>query len=147
MNSVYKSLFKSSKKNFCQLKDKLRSVIPHKMKEYHDVKHKYQNLKLGDITVGQVLGGMRGMPAIFYETSKLDAREVNKNFNLKGIMYRKHNLFELCEKLKFIDSQEPIPEALIWYLFTGEVPNESQIRFMIKNIQERSKIPSEVEDL
>ncbi len=62
-------------------------------------------------------------------------------------MFRKHNLFELCEKLKFFGSEEPIPEALIWYLFTGEIPKESEVKFLIKSMQERSKISKEVETL
>jgi citrate synthase len=62
-------------------------------------------------------------------------------------MYRNHNLFELCEELKFFGGDEPNPEALIWYLFTGEIPDEEQVAFLIKNMRERSQIPTEVETL
>ena len=62
-------------------------------------------------------------------------------------MYRDNNLFDLCEKLKFFGSEEPIPEALIWYLFTGEIPTADQTKFLIKNMQGRSQIPAEVENL
>jgi citrate synthase len=68
--------FKNSKKNFCLLKQKFQSVIPSKLKEFKHVKEAYGSKKVGEITVGQVLGGMRGMTGLFYETSKLDAQHV-----------------------------------------------------------------------
>jgi citrate synthase len=49
--------------------------------------------------------------------------------------------------LKFRGSEEPLPEALIWFLFTGEVPNASQVEFVIKDIQKRSHIPKDTEAL
>ena len=127
------------KRGFCMLKERMRQVIPGKLKELKEVKEIYGDKSLGEIKVSQVLGGMRGMTGLFYETSKLDAN--------KGIMYRNHNLFELCEKLKFRGSEEPLPEALIWYLFTGEIPTNEQVEFMIKNVHERSALPKETEDL
>jgi citrate synthase len=127
------------KRGFCILKDRMRQVLPGKLKEFKEVKEQYGEKKIGEIKVSQVLGGMRGMTGLFYETSKLDAN--------KGIMYRNHNLFQLCEELKFRNSEEPLPEALIWYLFTGEVPTAPQVEFMIKNVQQRSQLPKETEDL
>lgn len=71
-------MLKYTKKNFCQLKHKFTSVIPARLKEFKHVKDTYSNKKIGEITVGQVLGGMRGMTGMFYETSKLDAQKVYK---------------------------------------------------------------------
>ena len=110
------------------LQERMRAIVPGKVQEFKEIKKTYGAKKIGEITVDQVLGGMRGMPGLFYETSKLDAQ--------KGIMYRQHNLFDLCETLKYKGSKEPLPEALIWYLFTGEIPNESQIESTIKEITE-----------
>jgi hypothetical protein len=79
------SLYNISRKGFCLLKDRLHHIIPQRLKEFKEVKEKYGHKKLGDITVGQVLGGMRGMTGLFYETSKLDAQKVFYPFiNLKG---------------------------------------------------------------
>ena len=133
------NFFKVQKRGFCLLKDRIREIMPQKLKELKEVKEQYGEKKLGEIKVSQVIGGMRGMTGLFYETSKLDAQ--------KGIMFRKHNLFDLCKELKYKGSDEPLPEALIWFLFTGEIPNEKQIEFMIKNINDRSKIPKETESL
>ncbi len=127
------------KRGFCMLKERIRQVIPNKLKELKEVKELYGDKKIGEIKVSQVLGGMRGMTGLFYETSKLDAQ--------KGIMYWNHNLFQLCDELKFRNSEEPLPEALIWFLFTGEVPNAEQVEFVIKNLQQRAQIPAETEKL
>jgi citrate synthase len=132
-------MYTFSKKSFCQLKERVRAILPAKLKELKDVKEQYGEKKLGDIKVSQVIGGMRGMTGLFYETSKLDAQ--------KGIMYRGENLFEVCEKLKFKGSEEPVSEALLWFLFTGEVPNEKQTESVIQNIHHRAKIPTETEQL
>lgn len=132
-------LYKNSNKGFCLLKERLTQIMPAKIKEFKEVKEKYGDKKLGDIKVSQVMGGMRGMTGLFYETSKLDAQ--------KGIMFRNHNLFDLCHELKYKGSDEPLPEALLWFLFTGEIPNEKQTEFVIKNMQDRSQLPKETEDL
>ena len=79
-------LYQYQRKGFCMLKDKLRAIIPSKLAEIKEVKEKYGNCSLGEVTVSQALGGMRGVKGLFYETSKLDAN--------KGIMYRKKNLFD-----------------------------------------------------
>lgn len=132
MNKIFK-------KTFCQLKQKIHEVLPNKLKEFKHVKEHYGDKKIGEIKVSQVLGGMRGMTGLFYETSKLDSQ--------KGIMYRHFNLFDLCENLKFKGSPEPLPEALVWYLFTGEIPTEQQVDFLIQNMQERGHLPKDTEHL
>jgi citrate synthase len=45
---------------------------------------------LGKVTIDQVIGGMRGMPGLLYETSKLDPN--------RGIAYRGHDLYEILER-------------------------------------------------
>jgi citrate synthase len=46
-------------------------LIPIKQKELADIKKEYGNLVLEDVKVNQVIGGMRGMTGLIYETSKL----------------------------------------------------------------------------
>jgi len=69
-------LYQFQKKGFCILKDRLRTIIPAKLAELKDVKEKYGDKSLGEVTVSQCLGGMRGIQGLFYETSKLDANKV-----------------------------------------------------------------------
>jgi citrate synthase len=114
-----------------ELKKKLREVIPKQIHEFKEVKAKYGDKVIGEVKVSQVLGGMRGIQGLFYETSKLDAN--------KGILLRNHNLFDLCDHLKYKKSNEPLPEALIWFLFTGEIPNESETASVIEDIHRRNR--------
>jgi citrate synthase len=76
MQRISKMFFKTTKRNFCLMKQKLHSVIPQRVQEFKKVKEVYGNKKIGEITVNQVLGGMRGITGLFYETSKLDSQLV-----------------------------------------------------------------------
>lgn len=120
----------------CQLKQKLQEVIPKQVQEFKDVKTKYGDKVVSEVKVSQILGGMRGIPGLFYETSKLDAN--------KGILLRNQNLFDLVKGLKYQNSEEPLPESLLWYLFTGEVPTEKETESVIEDIHRRNaQIPFE----
>lgn len=114
-----------------QLKEKLKDVLPKKIDDFKQVKAKYGDNVVSEVKVSQILGGMRGIPGLFYETSKLDAN--------KGILLRNQNLFDLVKTLKHKNSEEPIPEALLWYLFTGEIPTESQTESVIEDIHRRTQ--------
>ena len=130
---------KTSRLNQSLLKEKMKEIFPNKLDEFNKVKQLYGDKTLCEVKVSQVLGGMRGINAMFYETSKLDAN--------KGILLRNHNLFDLCEKLKYKNSEEPLPESLLWFLFTGELPTEKQTEYMIAEINNRAAVPRETENL
>jgi citrate synthase len=117
----------------------MKEIIPKKLEEFNRVKKEYGDKVIGHVTVSQVLGGMRGINGLFYETSKLDANE--------GITFHEKNIFDLTNKLKYKGSEEPITEGLIWYLFTGQIPTESETSFMIKEIERRHALPKETEKL
>lgn len=53
------------------LKQKMEQKVAERLKVFNQFKKEYQNEKIGEIQAGQVIGGMRSMPAILYETSKL----------------------------------------------------------------------------
>lgn len=54
------------------------------------LKKELATVKLADIQAGSVIGGMRGMLGLVYETSKLHP--------VNGISYRGHDLFEIRKK-------------------------------------------------
>ena len=75
---------------------------------------------MGDVTLGQVVGGMRSMPGLLYETSKLH--------HIDGITYRGKDLFQVREQSpKAPGGSEPLPEAALWLLLTGEFPSQSEL--------------------
>jgi len=123
-------MFKKSGILNCQLKNKMRELIPKYQQDLKDVKTKYGDKVIGEVKVSQVLGGMRGIQGLFYETSKLDAN--------KGILLRNQNLFDLTKSLRYKGSEEPIVESLLWFLFTGEIPTEKQTEFVINDLHKRN---------
>jgi citrate synthase len=80
---------------------------------------------------------------MYYETSLLDANE--------GIRFRGFSIPELQQKLPTFKGPagqgEPIPEALIWLLLTGDVPTVEQARSVTEELRHRSKLPAHVEPL
>ncbi len=56
------------------LKSTLQSIIPEKRELLKQVKS-HADKKIGEITVGQVIGGMRTMKSMVWEGSVLDANE------------------------------------------------------------------------
>ena len=49
----------------------MASKIAEQQKTFNAFKKEHSDAKLGEITVGQVVGGMRGMMGMVYQTSKL----------------------------------------------------------------------------
>jgi len=70
------------------------------------------NQVVGEVKLGQVFGGARGIKMMVWETSSLDAE--------KGIRFRGYSIPELRELLpKVPGGKEPLPEALFWLMLVG----------------------------
>jgi citrate synthase len=122
------------------LKDALAAQIPAKQQEMKDLKAKYGGRSLGEVTVDQAIGGGRGIKAMYYETSLLDAEE--------GIRFRGYTIPELQEKLpSFKPGGEPLPEALIWLLLTSKIPTAEETQSLTDELAKRAVLPSHVEPL
>lgn len=91
-----------------------------------------------EVTIGQVLGGMKGMVSLLTCTSKLDPEE--------GIRFRGYSIPELREKLpKLHPDGEPLPEGLFYLMLLGELPTDGDVAFIGQQWAERSKnIPKHV---
>ncbi|PBK75482.1 putative citrate synthase [Armillaria solidipes] len=94
----------------------------------------------GPVVVDQLYGGMRGLPALIWEGSVLDADE--------GIRFRGKTIPE-CQALlpKAPGGSEPLPEALFWLLLTGEIPTQEQVTDLSKDWAARAAIPEFVEEI
>lgn len=114
--------------------------IADELKVYSAFKKEFANVKLGDITVASVIGGMRGMTGLVYETSKLH--------HINGITYRNQDLFSIVEKApKANGGSAPLVEGVLWLLLTGEYPSESEIAEFQKELYERGSLTEEQEKL
>lgn len=118
----------------------MEAAVAKRQAEVKEFRQQHGATKIGDITVAQVIGGMRGMPGMLYETSKLHPTE--------GIEYRGYDLFKIRELApKTVPGGQPIPEGVLWLLLTGEFPNEKEITDFKEEIFKRGQLTSEEEKL
>eukprot|EP00887_Chlorella_sp_A99_P005878 scaffold1.g5878.t1 len=124
-----------------ELRNVLAEKIPAEQERVKKLRKDCGSKKLGEVTVEQAIGGMRGIPAMLWETSLLDPDE--------GIRFRLgdgvlsdwgYSIPELQDKLPAaVDGGEPIPEGLLWLLLTGDVPTREQAQAVTEMLRERSK--------
>ncbi|KAJ0037580.1 hypothetical protein Pint_24117 [Pistacia integerrima] len=115
----------------------LKEMIPEQQERLKKVKSELGKSQLGNITVDMVIGGMRGMTGLLWETSLLDPDE--------GIRFRGLSIPE-CQKLlpTAKPDGEPLPEGLLWLLLTGKVPTKEQVDALSKELRDRATIPDYV---
>merc|ERR1712014_156315 len=127
----------SSARAASTLRDRIVELIPEKQKEIIDFRKEHGNTEIGSINVNMLYGGMRGMKAMVWETSVLDADE--------GIRFQGYTIPECQERLPAAkEGGEPLPEGLFWLLVTGEVPTEEQVKGLSKEWAARADLPAHV---
>lgn len=95
--------------------------------------------KIDEVTIAQMLGGMRGVKSMLWETSQLDAQE--------GIRFRGYSIPELKEKLpRFRGGKEPMPEGLFWLMLVGEIPTQEEVQWLSDDWKKRADVPRHVLD-
>ena len=122
----------------------LKSVLYQKIQD-----HRKRTTKLlkehGDkvidqVTVSQVIGGMRGIKSLLTDISYLDP--------LEGIRYRGYTLPEVLEKLPKPEGAEmPYVEGLYYLLLTGEIPTAKEVEDEMVMFRNRRVIPLYVWDV
>ena len=124
------------------LKAVLAGQMDAKRAQLVDMKKKYGDVSLGEVTVDQAIGGARGVKCMLWETSLLDADE--------GIRFRGHTIPDLQQSLPTYSGKqedEPLPEALIWLLLTGEIPTAEQTQELTDDLHARAALPAHVEPM
>lgn len=119
------------------LRSELEDLIPEQQERLKKLKKEHGNVQLGNIGVDMVLGGMRGMIGLLWETSLLDPEE--------GIRFRGLSIPE-CQKLlpAAKPGGEPLPEGLLWLLITGKVPSKEQADSLSAELRSRASVPDHV---
>ncbi|KAJ5972928.1 Citrate synthase-like core [Penicillium vulpinum] len=121
------------------LKTTLKEVIPAKRELLKKVKAQGDDV-IGDVKVANVIGGMRGLKAMLWEGSVLDADE--------GIRFHGKTIKDCQKELpKGTTGTEMLPEAMFWLLLTGQVPSTGQVRAFSRELAEKSELPSHILDL
>lgn len=110
------------------------------MIEFQQLRKEHGDVVLGQVTIEQVLTGMKGIPALLTETSKLDPNE--------GIRFRGYSLPELQQKLpKLHPDGEPLPEGLFYLMIIGEIPTLEDVENISKDWATRAHVPQHVFDV
>jgi citrate synthase len=100
------------------------------MKEYGDV-------KIGDVTIAQALGGMRGVKCLVTDISYLDPYE--------GIRFRGYTIPEVLEMLpKPKDAEIPYVEGFLYLLLTGDIPTHKDVKDVEHELVNRRNVPDYV---
>ncbi len=121
-----------------KIKEKFAGKIEGSIREVREFLAAHGDEKMGEITVRQLYSGMRGMPALIYETSKLDPAE--------GIRFRGYSIPELNEVLPKYppEGKQPLPEGIFYLMLMNELPTEDEVRRISNNWARRSIVPPHV---
>ncbi|KAF2499335.1 citrate synthase-like protein [Lophium mytilinum] len=121
------------------LKETFKKVLPAKKELLKKVKANGDKV-IGEVKVENTLGGMRGLKAMIWEGSVLDANE--------GIRFHGKTIKDCQKELpKGTSGTEMLPEAMFWLLLTGEVPSVGQTRALSRELAEKGQIPKFVEKM
>ncbi len=120
---------------------KLKQVLANKIDEWRPRTSKllkdYGNVKVDEVTIGQIIGGMRGIKCLVTDISYLDPHE--------GIRFRGFTIPEVLEMLpKPPGGEIPYVEGFIYLLLTGEVPSKKDVMEVKEELVMRRNVPDYV---
>src|SRR5690606_14510895 len=120
------------------VKQKLKEVGQARAEVLKRLVREHGDKVIQEVTLEQVISGMKGIVALLTDTSKLDSEE--------GIRFRGYSIPELRAKLpKANEDGEPLPEGLFYLMLIGELPSKEDVEFISKDWSRRAQgIPSHV---
>ncbi|KAJ3906533.1 citrate synthase [Lentinula edodes] len=122
------------------LKETIEEVIPVKQAHLKKLKTEYSDVSIGDVKVGNVIGGMRGLRAMLWDSSVLDPEE--------GIRFHGLSIPDVQRALPAAPGgKEIIAESMLWLLLTGQVPSAEQTRELSRELAQKGNLPSSVASL
>jgi len=119
-----------------KLKEKIEAWRPRTTKLVKE----YGNVKIGEVTIEQAIGGMRGVKCLATDISYLDPYE--------GIRFRGFTIPECLEKLpKAPGSDMPYVEGHVYLLLTGDIPTKAEVMELVDEFKKRKHVPQYVFDM
>jgi citrate synthase len=123
-----------------KLKEKLKEKIEAWRPRTTKLVKEYGDVKVGEVTIAQAIGGMRGVKCLTTDISYLDPFE--------GIRFRGYTIPECLEKLpKAPGGEMPYVEGHIYLLLTGDIPTEKDVKELAEDFKKRRKVPQYVFDV
>ncbi len=122
------------------LKDVLSAKIDAHRPRVTRLAKEFGDVKLGDVTIAQTIGGARGIKSLVTDISYLDPFE--------GIRFRGLTIPETFAALpKVPGSDQPYVEGFWYMLLTGDVPTMEQTLEVVADWKARSEVPQYVYDV
>ena len=116
------------------LKDKLYEKIENWRPRTQRLLDEHGDVVVDQVTISQVIGGMRDIQCLVTDISNLDPAE--------GIRYRGFTLPEVFEKLpKAPGAEFPYVEGALYLLLTGDLPTDSEVQELIDELSKRRILP------
>jgi citrate synthase len=116
------------------LKLKLQEKIQVEKPRTEKLLKEYANVKVDEVNIGQIIGGMRDIKSLVTDVSYLDPFE--------GIRFRGLTIPEVFEKLpKDAGNEMPSVEGFFYFLLTGDIPTTKEVDEVKEEFNSRSKVP------
>ena len=123
-----------------RLKQTLRKKIEEHRPRTTRLLKEHSDVKIGEVTIGQAIGGARGVRCLVTDTSYLDPME--------GIRFRGKTIPETFEALpKVPGSEYPYVEGFWYFILTGEIPTLAEAQEVAEDFKKRSQVPKYVWDV
>ena len=117
------------------LKEKFATKIGPMRERIQKLLKEKAELVVDDVTVSQVVGGMRDIRSMVWMISDLDPQE--------GIRFRGYTIPDLQAKLpKAPGGSEPMPEGIFYFLLTGDIPTYEDCVAVTDEWRKRSALPA-----
>ncbi|MEO8354891.1 MAG: citrate (Si)-synthase [Chloroflexota bacterium] len=119
------------------LHEKLSAQLPAWRERIKTLAKEHGEVKVDDVTVGQVIGGMRDIKSLLTDVSFVDPAE--------GIRFRGMSIPEVLKKLpKARGGKMPLVGGLYYLLMIGEVPTKEQAMEVEAEWAKRATVPDYV---
>lgn len=122
------------------LKEKLAEKIELQRPRTVKLLKEYGDTVVGNVTIAQVIGGIRGVKCLTTDISYLDP--------LEGIRFRGFTIPEVLAKLPKVPGKEmPYVEGFFYLLLTGDMPTVEEVDAVHEEFNKRKKVPQYVFDM
>ena len=123
---------------------KLKDILLEKIEEHRPrttaLLKDHAEVKLGEVTIGQAIGGARGVRCLVTDISYLDPME--------GIRFRGKTIPETFAALPKVTGQEyPYVEGFWFFLLTGRIPTAAEADEVVEDFKRRAEVPQYVFDV
>lgn len=123
-----------------ELKDKIAAQLPEWRERVRKLVKDHGEVKVADVTISQIYGGMRDIKSMVTDISYVDPGE--------GIRFRGYTIPEVLEKLPRPEGAEmPYVGGLYYLLLVGEIPTAAQAMEVEEEWRKRSEVPQFVFDM